>query len=105
MLPAWPRSGSATSARSPECAPSPPIDISRRSCAINWERISSLLKPPPPTAGASGGGGGGGAATGAAAWPLPGNLTVVWHFGHFTLNARSGTRASSITILLEQLGQ
>src|SRR6185436_4553097 len=81
---------------------------SRRSCDIICARISSALKFPLPIAAvgsAAGVAGGVAAAAGAAAWPLPGNFTVFWHFGHLTLNARSGTRASSITILLLQLGQ
>src|SRR5688572_4746287 len=40
-----------------------------------------------------------------AAAPRPGNLTVLWHFGHLTLKARSGTRASSMTIFCAHCGQ
>jgi hypothetical protein len=51
---------------------------------------------------ASGGGAGAeaGPAAGAAADAAarPGNRTVAWHFGHFTANGRSGTRASSTAI-------
>src|SRR5262249_31914845 len=101
-----------------------PMDISRRSWAIICARISS-------DGGSAGGacavgpaGGGTAAAApapggtanvpvaGAAATvivagaaPLPGNLTTVWHFGHFTLKGRSGTFASSMTMRCEQFGQ
>ena len=37
--------------------------------------------------------------------PLPGKRTTVWHFGHFTLKARSGTFASSMTMRCWQLVQ
>ena len=89
--------------------------ISRRSWAIICARISSegadsaadSLGPPAvgvtageaPTAGGTANVPVAGAAATAivgGAAPLPGNFTTVWHFGHFTLKARSGTFASSI---------
>ena len=87
-------------------SPPGPRPISRRSWAIIPARMSSPGTD--PAAGAVGMGGavsaaGGGA--GAAAAAFPANFTGVWHFGHLTLKARSGTLASSMTIFCAHCGQ
>ena len=54
---------------------------------------------------AAGTGAGEPSAAGAAAAARPGNRTGAWHFGHFTLNGRSGARASSKLTRFAHCGQ
>jgi len=57
-----------------------------------------LIASGPARAGAAGVAGADEAPGAAPAAARPGNRTGVWHFGHFTLNGRSGARASSMTM-------
>src|SRR5688500_18956263 len=117
-------SASDTRARPDIVAGAAPSVSSRRTWAIASARIASALASEGGRAGsgagkgvgaaaraaragaAAGAAGAGGAAAAAAAAPalLPGKRTEVWHFGHFTLKARSGTRASSMTMAFAHLG-
>src|SRR5438876_694984 len=93
--------------------PSPPpgaMPISRRSWAIMPARMSWEFAPVPAAAPDAAGNSAPGtmvAAAGEAATcaAFPANFTGVWHFGHLTVNARSGALASSTTTLWAHLGQ